>query len=350
MTTRQYTNEQADNLITSDRYVPVTVETSNAPVTENMETPVDTTVVENTENSTEVLNNPSGSAIVEETESEAGELSYNDFTLDKTKHTQTGEDIWVIRPIERVENFKELQAKMKSLGGYYSRFANTPHGKGGFVFKTAPSNLFVETQEVTNNVRGEEISDTVNTESTKEVERNVSNGEGVTQQSVQGKITEILLKSSTNRNSDEIIGNGTGRIEQKKTEVKTQEVKTDGSVEGYDSIGETQLRKVDKEGVHPQGSNTDVAENTSNSERGQRRVDRSNSEEPGEIRQGLIRNVFYGTPYNFTNHEKSYVDLGIHFGTEEQAKTRLSNGQGNILQRDLQLKNPLITQRSCYYV
>ena len=123
-----------------------------------------------------------------------------------------------------------------------------------------------------------------------------------------------------------------------------KEVKTDGSVEGYDSIGETQLRKVDKEGVHPQGSNTDVAENTSNSERGQRRVDRSNSEEPGEIRQGLIRNVFHGTPYNFTSHEKRYVDLGIHFGTEEQAKKRLSNGQGNILQRDLKLENPLVTQ------
>ncbi len=157
---------------------------------------------------------------------------------------------------------------MKSLGGYYSRFAETPHGKGGFVFKENPSHLFGETQEVETNV----------------------------------------------------------------------------NVEGYNSSGETQLRKTDKDGVQPQRSNRAVEENKGNSERGDGRVDRSNSEEQGEIRQGLIRNVFHGTPYNFTSHEKSYVDWGIHFGNEEQAKTRLSNGQGNILQRDLQLKNPLITQ------
>ena len=289
VTTRQYSNEQADNLIADNRYVPVATETPTVPITENVETPVATTVVENAENSTEVLKNPNEGDIVnttvevgdtttdsrtenitDEAEVGAGELSYNDFTLDKTKHTQTGEELWVIRPIERVENFKELQSKMKSLGGYYSRFANTPHGKGGFVFKTDPFNLFV----------------------------------------------------------------------------KTQEVETDGNIEGHDSIGTTQLRENNQNGVHPQGSNRTVEENTSDSERGQGGINRSNKEEYDnrDFQRGIVRNVFHGTPYNFTNHEKSYVDLGIHFGNEEQAKTRLSNGQGNILQRDLQLENPLVTQ------
>ena len=87
----------------------------------------------------------------DEAEVGAGELSYDDFTLDKVKHTATNEDIWVIRPKERVEDFAELKEKMKSLGGYYSRFATTPNGKGGFVFKENPAHLFGETNAVIDN-------------------------------------------------------------------------------------------------------------------------------------------------------------------------------------------------------
>ena len=87
----------------------------------------------------------------DEAEVGAGELSYDDFTLDKVKHTATNEDIWVIRPKERVDDFAELKEKMKSLGGYYSRFATTPNGKGGFVFKENPAHLFGETNAVIDN-------------------------------------------------------------------------------------------------------------------------------------------------------------------------------------------------------
>lgn len=59
-----------------------------------------------------------------------------------TKHTATGNDIWVVSIKDRLtsEEYKDLSAKVKAVGGYYSRFAKTPDGKAipGFVFKTEP--------------------------------------------------------------------------------------------------------------------------------------------------------------------------------------------------------------------
>ena len=60
-----------------------------------------------------------------------------------TKHTATGNDIWVVTPKDRLssEEYKDLNGKVKAVGGYYSRFAKTPDGKAipGFVFKTEPA-------------------------------------------------------------------------------------------------------------------------------------------------------------------------------------------------------------------
>ena len=59
-----------------------------------------------------------------------------------TKHTATGDDIWVITLKDRLssEEYKELSGKVKAVGGYYSRFAKTPDGKAipGFIFKSKP--------------------------------------------------------------------------------------------------------------------------------------------------------------------------------------------------------------------
>lgn len=56
-----------------------------------------------------------------------------DYTYTKEKHTKTGEDLWVMRlassdRLDRSE-FNELRAKIKSIGGWWTRF------KKGFVFK-----------------------------------------------------------------------------------------------------------------------------------------------------------------------------------------------------------------------
>lgn len=60
-----------------------------------------------------------------------------------TKHTASGDDIWVVTLKDRVspEEYKELSSKVKAVGGYYSRFAKTPEGKAipGFVFKSEPT-------------------------------------------------------------------------------------------------------------------------------------------------------------------------------------------------------------------
>ena len=63
--------------------------------------------------------------------------------LTQTKHTKTGEDLWVIGLKERIsaDEYKKLNAKVKAVGGYYSRYAKTPDGKSipGFIFKTEPT-------------------------------------------------------------------------------------------------------------------------------------------------------------------------------------------------------------------
>ena len=63
--------------------------------------------------------------------------------LTQTKHTKTGEDLWVIGLKERIsaDEYKKLNAKVKAVGGYYSRYAKTPVGKSipGFIFKSEPT-------------------------------------------------------------------------------------------------------------------------------------------------------------------------------------------------------------------
>ena len=61
----------------------------------------------------------------------------------KTQHTKTGEDLWVVELKDKIsaDEYKKLNAKVKEVGGYYSRYAKTPDGKPipGFIFKKEPS-------------------------------------------------------------------------------------------------------------------------------------------------------------------------------------------------------------------
>lgn len=63
--------------------------------------------------------------------------------LTQTKHTKTGEDLWIIGLKERIsaDEYKKLNAKVKAVGGYYSRYVKTPDGKSipGFIFKAEPT-------------------------------------------------------------------------------------------------------------------------------------------------------------------------------------------------------------------
>lgn len=68
----------------------------------------------------------------------------------QSKHTKTGEDIWIVKPSERVsdDEFKLLKARAKANNGYYSSFAKNR----GFIFKSKEdANNF-------NNINDEEIT------------------------------------------------------------------------------------------------------------------------------------------------------------------------------------------------
>ena len=55
-------------------------------------------------------------------------------TVTKSKHTKTGEDIWIVNPADRLssDDFKALRESAKEHGGYYSKFKENR----GFIFKT----------------------------------------------------------------------------------------------------------------------------------------------------------------------------------------------------------------------
>lgn len=57
--------------------------------------------------------------------------------------------------------------------------------------------------------------------------------------------------------------------------------------------------------------------------------------------KGRIKGVYHGSKYQFNSFEKSYVDIGIHFGTKEQAEARIDGEEGSVSEYDLILKNPL---------
>ncbi len=73
----------------------------------------------------------------------------------KSKHTKTGEDVWVVKPAERVsdEEFKLLKARAKVCGGYYSSFAKNR----GFIFTSEEdANKFnrINDEEITTDQTG----------------------------------------------------------------------------------------------------------------------------------------------------------------------------------------------------
>lgn len=58
-----------------------------------------------------------------------------EYNIEKSKHTKTGEDIWLVRINDKLERDEFLQEKqkIKELGGYYSKYTHS------FVFKEDPS-------------------------------------------------------------------------------------------------------------------------------------------------------------------------------------------------------------------
>ncbi len=75
----------------------------------------------------------------------------DNYTIEKTTHTKTGEDVWVVRPASRLETeqWKQLNEQMKALGGSYWR------GNQGWNFKKDPTAALSSAEETeTETVKG----------------------------------------------------------------------------------------------------------------------------------------------------------------------------------------------------
>ncbi|MBO8161344.1 MAG: hypothetical protein H0Z24_06870 [Thermosipho sp. (in: Bacteria)] len=72
-----------------------------------------------------------------------------EYTVEKTKHTKTGEDIWVVKLKERIERdkWKEIDKVIRKLGGYYWK------GNGGWNFKTEPKLEIEKEEKIKNNAQ-----------------------------------------------------------------------------------------------------------------------------------------------------------------------------------------------------
>ncbi|WP_294215585.1 LPD29 domain-containing protein [Pseudobutyrivibrio sp.] len=66
------------------------------------------------------------------------------YTIEKSEHTKTGETIYLVKPVERMDHdtFNSERQRMKENGGYYSKFTHS------FVFKEYPSFLDAEPEQI----------------------------------------------------------------------------------------------------------------------------------------------------------------------------------------------------------
>ncbi len=113
------------------------------------------------------------------------------------------------------------------------------------------------------------------------------------------------------------------------------------SAEGFRGLHQ---KNNDEVGIQGEGNRRTNRGNKSTAGRSQRERSSGNQGKFDTApERGLVKGTFHGTLFDFANHEKSYMDLGIHHGTKEQAISRLPQGEGRISQRDLIIKNPLIT-------
>lgn len=120
------------------------------------------------------------SEIVEPQQIQITKTNEIEFTVLEDTHTKTGTKIFVAKLIKKIEyaEFKNIESKIKSFGGYYSRF------KKGFIFAENPTEAL---QKEFNNIVNETIDNIETTEQVKEVQP-------VQQQEI--KINEELARRS----------------------------------------------------------------------------------------------------------------------------------------------------------
>lgn len=189
---------------------------------------------------------PNESYIAEKSKIEKGvqgikeELQHTPLLTDKckliaTKHTATGDDIWVVTLKEKLsaDDYKTLNSRVKSVGGYYSRFAKTPDGKAipGFVFKSEPTEKAIS---VFNDFFNETTADDTRSKVMAENEKNIEKTQTKTEETLKKEPeSDTIKKNEIEVKEIGIVKNGkvfedSNIVDKSKTEVATGEVLQEG--------------------------------------------------------------------------------------------------------------------------
>lgn len=170
---------------------------------------------------------------------------------------------------------------------------------------------------------------------------------GVQRNNGPGKETGVIANDEQLRQTKESVERQpeVGEVEQKKkTEKKIVEESVENGTIGEYDTGREDFIKDDGEkrssGERDRGGN--IASSTDSEGRAGRTYpidSRKNGSK--KAKKGRIKGVYHGSTYQFNSFEKSYVDIGIHFGTKEQAEARIDGSEGNVSEYDLILNNPL---------
>lgn len=292
--------------------------------------------------------------------------------IHKTKHTQTGEDIWVISVKDRLskEQYNDLSKKAKDVGGYYSRFAKDTEGNAipGFVFKSEPD---AEVIGVFNNFFGDKSSEAKETEA--EVEETKTEVEETEAKETEVKVIDemALFKAVKNAKAgDEIkLSDFEKQSLTEETENDTIEEKADKEVteneaseygtssqsadearnDSYntrrDADGKNNVQKELFSRTDSEGNSIDKEDSARNEKSVDKEDSKSNENRTLTSLGNTINGVYHGSPYKFSNFEKSYTDAGIHFGTKEQAESRVSDSEQSYVEEyNITLNNPLVTK------
>jgi hypothetical protein len=167
-----------------------------------------------------------------------------DFTVVKDVHTKTGATIFVAKLINKIEyaEFKNIELKIKSIGGYYSRF------KKGFIFSEEPTKLL---QKEFNNIVNETIEQTEQVKEVQKIEQpQIVINEDLARISKQNMSFNDYKEGSATAEYNQVIEEVSKEIEEAKTKVSADsQIKLDNLLNWYKRAYATWTNKHNANGA-----------------------------------------------------------------------------------------------------
>ena len=256
-------------------------------------------------------------------------------------------DIGTVSDIKVIDADKKIVAcVVNDIGFTFNKDFVNLLKKRGNTLKILSNGTFAETLLATYNENGDCMGIALpvrnDTETIDGLKMFTGNGLPKVESTVSKRENVVEETKPVEKSAEEVLNN---QPESVTIEEKPDKESVENVVSGeYDTIGED-FSKDDGEQRDSKERNRggNIASST-DSERQQDKTGTLNIEKNdnkiSDYEKGVVKKVYHGSPYQFEHFEKSYVDVGIHFGTEEQALSRVGD-DGVLQQRDLILKNPL---------